>query len=1165
MNEQPRPLRPTVLPLRGAHLIEASAGTGKTYNITRIYLRMLLHRRVGVESILVMTFTRAATEELRRRIADELRAALAGWPRLIEEDPFYRELAAALPDEEGDPGEAARARLRNALLLLDEAPIHTLHGFCKRVLTERAFDSGIAFDLEMESDTRELALESVRDAYRRLARAQPDAYARLSQRWPTPEDFQREFAPLIQNHRPLESDTPEAVEARWQERRRALDAGLRANEDTILAALVDAHKQREQRLTEWRALREWLDAPELKPLPAEGRRFLHGGRTRSLPEIRALLKTVKDFADELEPGRQYQRQLDDARLGAIVGAEIEWIRAHFDAARKRQRSMGFDDLVEHLAACLRDDPGGRLAARLRERYPVALVDEFQDTDPQQYAILRALYGGDHDTALYMIGDPKQAIYAFRGGDVFAYLEARDDAASQWYMDTNWRSTSAMIAAVNALFARAAEAGSEILGPGIRYLPVSPSPRADEQPLHDPGRHGALCLAWLPDRDQRHHRKNGITQDFRPHIAAWCASEIDRLLRAARIGENPLRAADIAVLVRDGEEAAQMQQALRDIGHASVYLSTRERVFASVEAEELLRALRGILHPDDPRLFVAALASDFLAVDSETLHRLQGDDELFAHWRNRLLELHDAWLRHGFIAMAMDMIHTHMRPAPQRHERALTNAIHLVELLQRASQRHRRPEQLLAWFQERIDAGDASEEAELRLESDANLIRVLTQHGAKGLEYPVVFVPFPTRYKDPLKAGARWRFVLSHHDPVGHAPLTRLAPDNRTRALARAEAEAESARLLYVAVTRARHRCVLCATPFAGHGRSPLGRVLGLPGDADGKGEALRQALADLADDDGIELFEADTALPIAVSDNRPEPPSPAIATSEFHGHIDRDWWLASFSALSRDLRHGGAALADRDQDDSGPPPDATELRFAMPRGVDTGNLLHAILERIDFPQPDWRTQLRAPLYRFGALPAGHREEELIAWLEDCLQAPLGDGACLAHLERADTLRETGFYFPMRDASRERLAALLAAHRGAPARLPGPARLKGMMQGYIDLIYRWRGRYYVADYKSSHLGARRGDYHHQALRRHLRDNYYDLQYLLYGLALHRHLRARLTDYDPARHFGGVRYLYLRGMAGGDDLGVLSVELEPALLDTLDTLFDGTETVTAGEPR
>ena len=1160
--EAPSPLMPESLPLQGVHLIEASAGTGKTFNITRIYLRMLLHRQLPLDNILVMTFTRAATEELRARIAEELRNALLHWERLSHDDDFYRALAENMPDG----GMDAPVLLKNALLLLDEAPILTIHGFCKRVLTQQAFDSGIPFNIEMENDTDELSREAVRDWYRRLARQQPDDYRRLSRKWPTPEDFHREFRSIIGKPVRLEDSDPEKLKGTIQHYKRHCLEHLLKHQKTLFSLLVDKHRQKDKRTGEWHTLTDWLSQAGGESMPKEAAAFFHAGRFGKIDKEK--LKSLFEPLNALKAAsKKWRSEIQAAECGHIAAIGIDWIRQRFTTSKQQQQSMDFDDLISRLADCLRDAPDGSLARQLRKQYPVALVDEFQDTDPQQYSILRTLYANPevrsdtrNDTALYMIGDPKQAIYAFRGGDIFAYLQARDNADRQWVMDTNWRSSSAMIAATNRLFhgsrPTSREDDTDLFGHGIHYHPVRPSPRADDIRFHDPRPGGALQLVSFPGDNEHSDRNGHLAQSFRHVIAAWCAAEIDRLLRGdILIGEQPVLPRDIAILARDGNEASDIQAALRDAGLASVYLSTRDRVFASEEAHDLLLALEGILHGDNPRLFTAALSSRCFGGDADLLYRLREDDEIWEHWRDILLALRDTWQRKSFIAMAMEILHNHYQPDPARHERGLTNLVHLFELMQQASQKQHGPEQLLAWLRERIRADTSSQDAELRLESEADLIRVITQHGAKGLEYPLVFVPFPTRYRDPVKFGNSNRFVVEYHDPDSREPRCRLAPDTDALALSRAEGHAESIRLLYVAVTRARHRCYLCAAPFTRHADSPLGLSLRLADSDRELAEALRELATTGKPDIGIiEIDESDFPL------SRQRTPSHETRpqTATFHGHIDQDWWLASFSALSRDLRHGGLSLPDRDQDDAPTgdvPPLAEALRFAMPRGVDTGNLLHNILEHLDFGAPDWEHDLRGPLFRFGALPPGHDQADLAAWLRECLDAPLMHGATLAALRPGDCLRETGFYFPMESASRERLAALLSAHRGQPVKLPGVGKLKGMMQGFIDLIYQWQGRYYVADYKSSHLGDRLADYHPDALRANVRDSYYDLQYLLYSLALHRYLGKRLPDYSPARHFGGVCYLYLRGMRAGADSGVLNVAIDADMLNALDALFAG----------
>jgi exodeoxyribonuclease V beta subunit len=353
------------------------------------------------------------------------------------------------------------------------------------------------------------------------------------------------------------------------------------------------------------------------------------------------------------------------------------------------------------------------------------------------------------------------------------------------------------------------------------------------------------------------------------------------------------------------------------------------------------------------------------------------------------------------------------------------------------------------------------------------------------------------------------------------------------------------------VTRAVVRCYVCSTPFKDFENSPLGQVLGLP-----KGNDLAQSLQALASDEhAIALSDVMGDSFSAVDHPQAAGDEEALATAVFKGTIRRDWWLSSFSALTRNLRHGGITLPDRDQAEARRREAASQLRFALPAGAAAGNLLHEIFEHLDFANPDWQRVLRRPLAGFGSLPEGFDTDDLVEWLQSVLDTSLAPGLSLSRLPREQTLRETAFYFPMMEGNVRELERILALHRGQETaiELPVKRRLRGMMHGFIDLIFEWRGRYYVADYKSNFLGARLQDYDRPMMENSMQQSFYDLQYLLYGLALHRYLRASIDNYQPDSHFGGVYYFYLRGMSEDADTGVYHRTLSKQLLDQLDALF------------
>jgi len=642
----------------------------------------------------------------------------------------------------------------------------------------------------------------------------------------------------------------------------------------------------------------------------------------------------------------------------------------------------------------------------------------------------------------------------------------------------------------------------------------------------------------------------------------------------------LQEKDIAVLVRDKKEAAYIQDALRLAGYPCVYLSSHDNVFLSEEAIELERVLNGILALENDRLLIAALSTRFLGCDATELFVLQEDEEQWEAYRERVFELREIWLKRGFMAMALALMHQNYSPDPQHHERALTNAIQLLELLQQASQRHRQPEQLLNWLREQIETQNISAEAELRLESDANLIRIITQHGAKGLEYPIVFIPYATRYKDPAKFANKKIDLFKYHERDSHQLNYFIGQDKTITDLYREEAWAETIRLLYVALTRAEHRCYVCVTPFTQFHLSPLGQTLKLSSDDD-----LFSSLKSLADSEpeNINVQEiSDIVFPVTRNALVEAIEQPVAA--QFTGHIERNWWLSSFSALTRNLRHGGISTPEHDQDEqlrndtiAISTPD--DIRFSLTKGAATGNLLHDILEHTDFSQVNasqdhsaqemWQRSMERPLARFNEGLDPVQQNELILWLESCLDTALGssllDGPKLNELFWSQTLRETEFYFPMEQVKPYLLGRILAGHRQQKSaiQLPGNKVLQGMMHGFIDLIFQWQGKFYIVDYKSTHLGNYPGDYEQSALQKNVRDNYYDLQYLLYSLALHRYLKIRQKDYDPGLHFGGVHYLYLRGMMSELSIqektkkqsvnGVFSTHISPELLNELDALF------------
>ena len=1205
------------IPLQGKHLIEASAGTGKTFNITRIYLRLLLEKRLTVEQILVMTFTKDATEEIRGRIDSFIRDSLNHWDKLIIEDEYYQSIAENINADE------AKILLKQALLYLDEASIFTIHGFCKRVLSQHAFTSGQPFNLAMESDCNDVVLESCEDWFRVLAQQSPHSFLLVSEFWSTPEALVNQFAKAISKTNTLDLIDEQSVMNRFLTTVKQAIESLTNNHSALIEYLVDVKKgaDREKRLQELSTLTGWLilllerleqftgednnsTSNTVEKMPdafIDARRY---GKSIHKAELLTIFEPVKQVKVSY---KTLNKDLNRAKALSVVREGIYHIREDVKNKKQERDLVSFDDLISRLANQLSNEEKTSkseinptttsLAQLLLKQFPVALVDEFQDTDPLQFNLLKAIYYTQQESALYMIGDPKQAIYGFRGGDIFTYLSARDGCDYQWVMDTNWRSSQSMIQGYNRLFYgnNLLDKPRDVFKYNIEYIPVNASPTAEKKETayaitNEYNQRKALQFVHFVDDETS---KKAVPQSFRKSMALWCANEIVDLLttkenlninKADPTDTKKLNPQDIAILVRDGSEAADIKQALSHTGLASVYLSNRSNLLHSKQAQQLIQLLKGILFVENERYFSAALANDLLGFTAPKLYKLQQNEFEWQDLKMTFFQLREDWEKKGFIGMALKLLHEHFTEVIQEKDRVLTNVLHLFELLQSASQQHQQPQELLHWFEHQTKQSNPDVEAELRLESDENLIRIVTQHGAKGLEYPVVFVPFATRHKDPLKFGTSSLTLIEYHDDAGKLALS-LDGTKEAKTKMAEEAYAEAVRLLYVAVTRAEQRCYILSASFDKYEKSPLGKTLGWDSDSD-----ISQSINLLVTDNPqaismLTINEVDDVVLIETdfTENK------EIAPETFTGKIERDWWLSSFSALSRNLKHKGISTPDRDNDaevsdiltlQTADDFTSSQLRFVMEKGARTGNLLHNIFERLNFIEPDWENAFEWPLTKYGEFTPGYTPNDLIHWLEQTIKAPFYmyssasshnvEPLTLSYLTANKCIRESEFYFPMNAKHTKELTDLLEQHRQndlehftpetkhKQVQLPHYQKLKGMMHGFIDLVFEHDGKYYVCDYKSTYLGDSYEAYNLQAMREDIEKNHYDLQYLIYSLALHRYLSFALPNYDPIIHFGGIYYLYLRGMTNNDEYqgcGVYHRAISHDDLQTLDVIFEG----------
>ncbi|GAB6043931.1 exodeoxyribonuclease V subunit beta [Endothiovibrio diazotrophicus] len=1167
------PLDPLSFPLTGLRLIEASAGTGKTYTIANLYLRLILERGLDVTRVLVVTFTKAATEELRDRIRKRLREGLE---RLEQGSGRGDELDALL----ARGGDEAAGRLRDALIRMDEAAVFTIHGFCQRMLQENAFESGTLFDVEFIADELEMKRTIAADFWRIRFHRADEGEARWARgEWGTPAGLFGTLRPLLGREQVtlLPTVTAAQLDEAQAARGAALTTVLRewAGSGKVVAELLLTHKGLSRAATTYRndvvegaleGLAGFLEGGE-GALPAGFELFTR----HRLEDPKSLKKRAEapehPFFDACEALWQADRRHADLRRARLLAEALDYVRDQLQVRKEQQRVLAYDDLLSRLDFALLGEGGETLAARVAGLFPAAMIDEFQDTDPLQYRIFRRIYGERPDCGLFMIGDPKQAIYGFRGADIFTYIAARRDADPDqgcFTLGTNWRSASPLVDAVNTLF-QSVEAPF-LYRDEIDFHPVAAAGRADERPLILDGEVPPPLTAWLPRRDDdKPLPKNRARVLFAEAVAA----EVARMLQLAEAGRaelegRTLRAGDLAVLVRDRFEAAEVRGRLAAVGVGSVYIS-RDSVFQTAEAGELLRLMGAVAEPANGRALRAALVTTLLGVDGRQLEAMGREEGgAWEAWLEAFHRYHRQWRDHGFMAMFQTLLHergvAHRLLALEEGERRLTNLLQLAELAQLEAAERFGMVGLIHWLVASIDQPDGdAEEQQLRLESDERLVQVVTIHKSKGLEYPVVFLPGLWNGR-PLSDEGQ---LLLFHEERERSLCADLGSERRDAHLALAQRErlAEELRLLYVALTRAKYRCCFGWGAVKGAEATALAWLLhggeeGMGGLDDGALEGALQRFAPHIEVVAPPQRGAGVAVAgRSLAGGRARP---------FGGRAEDRWLVTSYSGLVAGIEHGDTLRHERPDHDAVEPvaEAATGLRrdrFNFPRGSRAGLFLHTLLEQLDFTDrrdEPWSRDIERQLERHGfEVEWRPAVEELLGGV---LDAPLAEGVALGQVGRSDRRDELAFHFPLAPIEAIGLNRLLDRFPGyfSGERALTFSPLEGVMKGFIDLVFRVGDRYYLADYKSNHLGDALGDYGPDALAAAMAEHRYDLQYLIYTVALHRHLRRSLPGYDYRRHFGGVFYLFLRGLTPRlPGNGVWFDHPDPALIDALDRYFAG----------
>lgn len=1190
-------------PLHGRQLIEASAGTGKTWNICGLYLRLLLGKGLPVDQILVVTFTNAATAELRERIRSRLVGTLA-WLKQggCGDDPFIPALMAAL--EVQADRQTVTTRLEAALHAFDEAAIFTIHGFCQRALSDTPFAAGLPFALQLVENDQDIILQAVQDFWRRRV-AHGDLAPELADYLLARKDKPETWAKLLKRHlakpmsRSLGLPPLEALEIDQP----ALAAAFAAAQacwsgqvaETVLAALpglngtsykLESVDQARQNWEAYLAGGEALAAPAFDKLELFRASVLEK-RTKSKcqPPVHPFFAAAETLLALVD---QALAALEAARL-ALLGELFAEAGQALREKKRQQRLISFDDILHNVHAALCGNDGERLAADLRDRYPAALIDEFQDTDPLQFAIFDRIFGGPDAATLFLVGDPKQAIYSFRNADLHTYLKVREQVSERHTLRHNQRSVAGLIEGCNALFGR--NPGAFIL-PGLAYEPVLRGERQPRQLVDQTeSSHPPALRIWRLPEDELLDRSAALQR-----AAEATAAEVARLLKAGQEGRITLdgekvQPGDMAILVRSHSQGRRMRLALAALGVGSVELSPQS-IFASVDAEELERVMLAILEPGRTPVLFAALASEAMGFDAARLEALGRDEPALLDIAARFFRYREQWRQRGIAFMLRQWLFgegvvARLLARPDG-ERRLTNWLHLAELLQQEAALNPAPDALVRWLGSQRSNDETGEVAQLRLESDRNLVHIVTIHKSKGLEYEFVFCPFLWD-GHPGKSGSLEG--KEYHDEaaqpvIDFRPLEKNEKEDISRRQGR-ERDAELMRLVYVAVTRAVQRCTLVAGGYLSRGsekqashsllnflvagggtdyeewlahKKPLPEILAA-WEALAHSAAPHLALTAMPTTAAAGLTLAKTA-PSAFSARTLPRPVPA------------GWRSGSFSSLSHGAEQEAAAM-----DHDGRSVSGIESRerlaahpddcCAFPRGASAGECVHDVFEHVDFADSSgWDEAIAAALTRHPQRLPGMSAEEsrprlarlLRGLLADVLATPLGEGVVLGQVKRQERLSEMAFRLPAAGLTPQALNAWLQKHGYAMPCL-NFHDLRGYLQGFIDLVFRANGRYYLLDWKSNHLGHTPEAYFPEPMAEAMAAHGYHLQYLLYTLALKRYLALRLPDFDYERDFGGVFYLFVRGVRpgwrrpDGQAAGVYCHRPAEAVIEELDKLVMG----------
>lgn len=1155
----------------GLHMLEASAGTGKTYSIQRIVLRYLMQQQVPVKKILVVTFTKAATAELRERIRNILFEAL----KIIQSDCITEEWSQYLGLYQYSKN-AQILRLKIALSELDQMPVFTIDSFFNKLLKDTAFESGNEFDNEIQIDTRELQQEVLEDLFREqllhnengnsekllnlLIREEKSGITQLCssiERYPDDFILHDSLSVEEQDYRKnRQTFTSEAQETSIYSIFMALHRAILLGKED----LQEFFKNKPKELMAQGILKKAEREEALKRLafyPEEGKfmELLEDLQYFSNMDFKALILSKKARAAGTtiesvlkKKVLQAMKAADDVRSAKQIFREsfyrysIQFFRDKMEFYKQKRGLIFLKDLPKTLLQKLDSDSESKssLLSKVKEDYPVAIIDEFQDTSPQQSQIFRQLFHNDKDQHFYVVGDPKQSIYAFRGADVFAYRTIRNlPGIHIQELRTNYRSEPKIIEAVNHLFE---DTGELMCGD-----PVATTVNANENygDNHDNVllNHPSPLQLFLPNNDLQKQKVSDVVRSVGEEIVQLLSPENEMRFTQGNRKSRSILPGDIAVLVRSSANALSILSELERRNVPAVCQGNNS-ILKSQEAQGLYHLLQCIQNPKNESYIKAFLMSPLWRIRFEQFTHSENEDNLEPLTMDVFSKSNENWKKWGLLS-ALSVLQNaglNKRILQQEFgERKLTNFLHLIEVLNEQAWKNKlTPEGLITWFGKVLQMPDSSdqEEMNLRMEREGKAVRVVTTHKSKGLEYPIVFCPF---HFNAVNQRSKGKPPHVWHTKVDNQESFKLhLTMGETNQQATKEKIADELRLLYVAMTRAKNLCYLYVPKL--EKESPLESLFSFK-----KKDSIEllRSWAEELDSISVRNFDLKDTLyqrPIDESVALQAPKAPS------RNYISLTRSKSSFSMLTSGIDNykdhdAGTEEGNRtiEAESQIGQRSINRLLNSFSKGANTGSLIHDLLEKILLTGYEKEEEILMNTIgeKTNLEFERQRQEirELLKVLKELkLKNPEGS-VCLGSLKPEDCLPEVAFDFRFQGSNQRKIAAVFEDRvedfADYAKRFTQMKSDPGYMNGIIDLVFKQDGKYYLLDWKTNSLNR----YETAQLLDTMKDHNYILQYHIYLLALHLHLTNILgSEYSYEKHFGGVYYLFLRGLDPESQSGV-----------------------------